>query len=276
MQVRPAPFTPEMENAHVRISYQAVVVARGAERRQAVALGEPQEGRGREVVETGYPVPLRANRALLIGESVGDRTPTPRQRGSMVGFIVDPFRRRKVYYESKLEKLLLTVLIAHPDVVDVAEQQRVFYHLGGERRPHWMDAVVTWKSGRRVAYPMKYSRQIKPKLRATITAIADQLGAGFADDYRFLTEKDVHLLDAANSAKVIDCAADFDFEAQEAIKRFLGTCGPEVSLAACDAWVGDGNRGSRAAIALVQAGLLAVPVGINVGRDAVLINRFTS
>ena len=212
----------------------------------------------------------------MIGSSVADRVPTARKRGSIVGFLVDPFRRRKVWYESRLEMILLQCLIASADVIDVREQQTATYRQGDETRRHIFDVVIVWASGARQASPIKYEADVDDELLAAVGAVCDQQGDSFADDYVLLTELDTHPTTTANASWIISCGLDFDFEAQAAIRDFLRYQGPEVSLRQCDDHVGDGHRGSRAAIALVQAGLLAVPDGVLLGRHAVLRNCFTN
>lgn len=102
--------------------------------------------------------------AFVIAESVADRIPTPKKRGSRIGFIIDPFRRRRIYFESGLEELLLRVLIANPDVVDIREQQQAGFLFNGGLKTHFFDFVVTWRSGRRTAYAVKYEEDIEPEL----------------------------------------------------------------------------------------------------------------
>lgn len=62
----------------------------------------------------------------------------------MVGTWQDPFRQREVWYDSGLEAKLLLVLIAAPDVIEIREQQRANFVLGGKKRHHFFDCVVRW------------------------------------------------------------------------------------------------------------------------------------
>lgn len=179
-------------------------------------------------------------------------------------------------FDSGLERDVLISLAANPAVCDLREQQLVRFRLDGKPRRHWFDAVVTWNSGIRVAYAIRYVEDVDEALLEAVRAACDQNGDRFADLYVLLTELDIDPLNTANSRRILSCARDFDFEAQDRIRDLLARCGGQVSLVECDRWVGDGHRGARAAIALIQTGALQIPQGVRLNLQAVLLNCFTN
>jgi hypothetical protein len=183
---------------------------------------------------------------------------------------------REIWFDSGLEEKWLTVLMASPEVIDIREQQRVDFVMDGQKRWHYFDYMVTWRSGWRSALPVKYQKDIKPDLHAVLQAISDQHGDNIADDFRILTELDIDVVTIANSRQILSCARDFDYEAQDFILEELPRLGEQVSLRDLDALVGEGPRGSRAAMALIPSGHLAIDPGQPLSADALLWNRFTT
>ena len=194
----------------------------------------------------------------------------------MVGTWQDPFRRREVWYDSGLEAKLLLVLIAAPDVVEIREQQRADFVLGGKKRHHFFDCVVRWTDNWRSACAIKYEKDVTPELEDDLDAIADQRGDAFADDVRILTEKYTDIAGIKNAARIVQCGLDYDEEAKEFVLGELARLDEMVCLRNLDHLGGDGARASRAAIALIQRGVLAVRPGDVIGPDTLLCNRFTS
>ncbi len=180
-------------------------------------------------------------------------------------------------YESALERNWLQVLVASPEVRDIREQQELDIP-SDEGRPsrHVFDIVVEQTDGIIKAKACKYQRDVTPELKALMQRAADRVGDAFADFYEIESERGLTRTMIWNARKVISCALDFDHAAQEAIRRALSGLGSRVSLAEFDAIVGDGERGSRAAISLIQAGLLAVPAGGRIGFITELRNLFTN
>jgi hypothetical protein len=213
---------------------------------------------------------------FVIKDSSAHRVPTAKKRGSRTGFVIDPFRRRKVYFESGLEEVLLRVLIAHPDVIDIQEQQRAVFMFNGELKEHFFDIVVTWRSGRRTAYAVKYRDDVDQELLAMLQAAAGDRNLRFAHQFRTLSETDVDRITIANASAIIRCARDFDFEAMDLLREHLPSYGPSVRLRDCGEIADLGSRGYRAGIALLQSGWLTITPGEPIGLDAVLCNEFTT
>jgi hypothetical protein len=213
---------------------------------------------------------------VTFAPSVSERTISSRKRGSRIGTRIDPFQRRVIWFESGLEAAWLQVLIADPRVHAIHEQQKLEIPFGDRMRIHTIDFLVFWKSGRVSACAVKYVKDVTDDLRALLETAAASVGDRFADDYRLLTEKGIDRTKLWNARQIIGCARDFDFEAQEELARRLGKAPDHVRVGDCDAMLGDGLRGSRAAMALIKTGRLVVPAGVRLDRHTVLRNLFTS
>ncbi len=189
---------------------------------------------------------------------------------------VDPFQRRAIWFESGLEAAWLQVLIADPRILEIREQQRVDIPFGDRTRIHHIDFLVFWKNGRISACSVKYEKDVTGDLVALLKAAAVRVGDRFADDYRLFKETGITRTKLWNARQIIGCAKDFDFEAQETLAGMLGKKGDHVRVGDCDAMLGDGQRGSRAAMALIKTGRLVVPKGVRLDGNTVLRNLFTS
>lgn len=197
-----------------------------------------------------------------------------RKRGSRTGFKIDPFQRRKVWFESGLESWWLQVLIAHPHVHEIREQQLLTIPFQGRIVKHYFDFVVVWKDGSISAMAVKYQKDCEG-LPELLRAASETVGDVFADDYRILKETGLNRTMLWNASWVIRCGRDFDYEAQHALAEILARTGRDVQVSECDAMIGDGQRGSRAAIALIKSGNLVIPNGERLERGTILRNLFT-
>ncbi|WAP70067.1 hypothetical protein [Jiella pelagia] len=160
--------------------------------------------------------------AVEIEKSVADRKPTPKKRGSRIGFVIDPFRRRQIWYESGLEEPLIQVLIAHPAVREIREQQAVSYRDATKMKKHVFDCVVTWRSGSRSAIAIKYHDDVeKSGLRHVLACIERSVGDECADDFRIMTERHVDAVTIRNARLMISCGLDFDHAAQQRVRSCL-------------------------------------------------------
>ncbi|MBS3652082.1 hypothetical protein KEU06_26115 [Pseudaminobacter sp. 19-2017] len=198
--------------------------------------------------------------------------PKPRKRGSKIGSVVDPFRRRKVWFESNLEESALVVLLTLPETLEVREQQAAEYVQCGRKRVHYFDFVQHLASGR-IAYAVKYEDDVDDELRETLRCVAQQVGDRFAGEFRTLTEKDLTRIQVENAQDVLDAARDFDFEGQSLAAAVLKALPARVTLAEIARASGLGERGRRAAVALVQKGLLKVPSNERLTSNALLFNQ---
>lgn len=138
-----------------------------------------------------------------------------------------------------------------------------------------MDFVVTRRSGTVSAKAVRYvddAAELEPVLKT----IAATVGDTFADEYCLLTEVDLDRVTIANARDIVGCALDFDFEAQQAVRDYLSHAPSEVRLRDCNAALNDGDRGLRAAKALIPSGILVNRRRTRLGPEAVLSNCFTN
>lgn len=216
---------------------------------------------------------------MAYGKSVAHRKIPSRKRdsGSQTGFKTDPYHRREIWFESNLEAKCLLVLMADPDVHEVREQQTMpRFWFRGQSVLHYMDFLVIWRSGYRTAFSVKYLEERTEEFEALLKAAAAEVGDAFAHHYRTLSETDISQTQIWNATHILSAAKDFDFEAQKFLATELRSAPRQIRVGDCDRMLGDGFRGSRAAMALVKTGRLVIPEGQRLGPDTVLRNLFTN
>ena len=166
------------------------------------------------------------------------------------------------------------MFLANPRVVDICEQQRIVYSVDGEARHYTCDFVVTWASGLRVAYEVKYAADADRKDTASLLlTVAQGCTDEVADEFQIITEKELDLATIENSVLVVACANDQDGQALDAVERWLGEASETVTLVEIERGTGLGSRARRAAVALIQAGRLTVPPGEVIHADLPLSNN---
>lgn len=219
-----------------------------------------------------------------IQPSVASRFPSPRKRGSRTGFVVDPFRLREVVFESGLENQGLNVLIADPQVQEIEEQVRRVRYLDREKneRTHCFDVRVRLVCGTRVAIAFKYEedvvRQGLADMLATIAGQAFETDVNgilvpFADEYRIVTERHLDGMRVRNAELVVACGSDFDGEGRRIVREWLSGAPRSFQLRDVGRMTGLGSRGFRAAVSLVQAGIVEIPDGHRIGSTTMAVNR---
>ncbi|TNC11693.1 hypothetical protein FF100_18835 [Methylobacterium terricola] len=149
------------------------------------------------------------------------------------------------------------------------------YHLDGDPRVHFIDFIVEWADGRREAFAVKHSEAAVAAdgVEAVLRAICAEHGAEIADDFRTVTYETLDPVAVLNGRLILRCGRDRDHAALKAVQAALTRLGPgttfrEVALAS-----GLGQRGVRAAVALLQSGILASPPGERLHLDLPLTNR---
>ncbi|WP_395175450.1 hypothetical protein [Roseibium alexandrii] len=207
--------------------------------------------------------------------SVAKRKPSPKKRGSYVGHIVDPFRGRRIYYESHLEYQWASVWVADHRVQELCEQQYVKFREGRKLRMHCVDFVVHLKGGWKVGHSIKYRTDVmKSGLEGVVSAVsAHSDNRHVADDFRITREIDLNLLDFKNARKIIAYGKMRDYEAQDFIKQSLPDLPEEISPREIATRLKMGRRGEKAAIALLQSGLLQLRDHTAITVDSRFINQ---
>jgi hypothetical protein len=178
-------------------------------------------------------------------------------------------------YESETERAVLTVLISLPGVLRIREQRTVRYALGSVERIYTFDILVDWVGGVRQAIAVKNT---DAALRAddtvpAIEAICAQHGARLAHDYRAVTYETLDPVAVLNGRLILRCGRDHDYAAMDAVRQALPRLGPATTLREVATLTGLGQRGVRAAVALLQSGILMNPPGKRLCLDLLLENR---
>lgn len=266
----------EIHNAcKARAAHEAATIGATA---QPAGHGGHRPGQGSEIVDTSSTAPVPRPRDFdLVEDSVAQRPPVRHYYGPAIGYVFDPFRNRDIKVESGLERWWVEILITSPSVIEVREQQLLKIRMAdGRVVKHWFDLLVFFANGDVIAYACKHESRVGPDLTDLLQRAADTVGDAFADDYRTLTNVGVTGLRVHNARAILDCAKDGDHPAQQAIRTALPGMGKRVRLAELDAIIGDGDRGSRAGIAMIQQGLFGLLPGARIGNTTELRNLFTN
>ena len=205
--------------------------------------------------------------------SLAERKIKSKKYGAEVGYVKDPFRMRFIGYESGFEDKVVHFFTAQPTTVDLREQVRARFRWGTSTSMHWLDFVRTRADGLRIAYAVKYADAVDDELRAVLDAIAAYEGDSIADEYRILKETDLDAVSIENARLVCECARDHDRHALEAVRAVLPGYGERMTFGEIAENSGFGWRGYRAAVALVQSGLVEAERGTAIGPDTVAIGK---
>ncbi|WP_315744841.1 MULTISPECIES: hypothetical protein [unclassified Bradyrhizobium] len=120
---------------------------------------------------------------------------------------------------------------------------------------HFVDALVTFSSGKRVAYFIKYAADAKKHgLADLIRTIAAESAPRTADEFRLLTELNIDLITIKNSRRIVECGCRLDLEATGMVRNHLRSSPRVVTPRSVARDTGLGRRGSNALIALLQSG----------------------
>lgn len=197
--------------------------------------------------------------------SMSSRTIGLKSKGSLRGSLVTADRQpRRVQYESALEKKVALVLLARLDVSDVREQPQACEYVDrtGATRSTTFDFMVTMTDGARVAVAVKpRSRAERHDLAGTLSLIASQVGADFADRLVLMTEDDVPR-DVVHTAALLHAVKrDPLSEADGAVAAIVGTLSGSTTVGEIVAASGLRGAAFRAVARLIGSGTLTVVDG---------------
>jgi hypothetical protein len=202
---------------------------------------------------------------------------TSRQRGSKIVRVVDPFRRRVIQVESGLEYEHALLQIARSDVREIREQQRPTCIAASRAGRYFVDLLTILTDGFRVAYEVKYAADVKDETKQRLRIICDEVGDRFADAFSIVTEEHISEVAIENAKLIVDCGADADLDAQDAVRAAVAPlAGDVINARRIGVATGLGVRGERAAFALVQSGLLRLGKDCRLDRNAALTIRMDS
>lgn len=195
--------------------------------------------------------------AFVCDPSVAQRSIPPKDRGSSVGFVIDPFRFRQIWYESDIEMKVLTVSIVDKEVVAVLEQQKVRYLRNGVLKDHTIDVIQHFNCGLRRAVFVKYDEDVEgSELKEIVQAIADYDNEHIADDFVIMTEEDINILDFENAEEIIESAKASNSATRKTVIDALPDMPDVVTPYEIGMFTGLGRSAEIASIALLQSGVL--------------------
>lgn len=208
--------------------------------------------------------------ARIIEPSVAQHVATQKRHGPKIGSIVDPFRERIIRFESGLEEKVIYCLIASPWVREIREQQRIVYRHGLQRETVYVDLLVDWTSGTRSVLEVKYEKDVqKSGVKERLIELEACVGDAVADRWVLVTERTFSDTNIANAKEVHRCGTVLDIDGQSLVRRFLSLCEGAVTFGDVKRVLGD--RGYRAAVALIQAGEVDVPNGHRIDLDCDIV-----
>lgn len=189
--------------------------------------------------------------------------------------MVDPFRGVEYVYESEPERAVLTVFASLAGVRCIREQRTVRYDRAGVQHLYTFDVIVEWVGGFKEAIAVKQTEAalLADDTVEVIKAICAQHGPEIADDYRAITYETLDPVAVLNGRQILRCGRDHDYVGQTAVRKALASLGPVTTFREVAASTGLGQRGVRAATALLQSGILANPPGERLSLDLLLENR---
>lgn len=161
------------------------------------------------------PLPSAATRKLPL-----------RSKSSNRGSLVNPATGVVTDYHSVPERNTLLVTLARRDVLNVHEQPPAveFRDIDGKLHHHTFDFLVHLTSGRKVAVAVKpYDVAARKNLMATLQAIAAQLPAGFADEVKLITERNLHPDDVYNAELIQSVRTHPNPESDEQVRAVACT-----------------------------------------------------
>lgn len=166
------------------------------------------------------PLPSRATRKVNM-----------RSRASCRGHFniklaADNFRSRKVYFESKLERICAQLWLASGKVYDLREQIEPinFIDFDGRKRRHVFDFLITTIGGRRIAVVVKNSKTAtKPKFRSTLNALRKHLPQSLADELLLFTNDSFHPTEAVNAERLLYLKPQLNAVAKAKLNEAIAT-----------------------------------------------------
>lgn len=184
------------------------------------------------------------------------------RKGSLRGALVTRGTApRVIAYESNLERKVLLVLLARPDVAEVREQIApvAYQDEAGAWRSHRFDFLVHGRDGRRVLVAVK-PRDLAERhdLAVLLARIAGFVPRSLADTVRLMTEDDVPR-DRVYNAKLFHCVRDDGLPEHDGhVERIARTLVGATTVSCLVAASGLDGEGFRAIVRLIDRGTLRV------------------
>ena len=216
----------------------------------------------------GRPGPARAGTAARSGtvwippsaSKASRRSPLKGKTTSSVrGSLVNPATNREMVYDSTLERDLIGIAVAHPDVVAVREQPApiTYVDADGRRRSHTLDLIADLRGGIRLNIAVKPASKVRSSgIEDTLERLQAQSARG--PNERFVVRTGDHITrDRAADARLILKSRRMRDEAVIAeVGAVASTLRGTVPIATLMAASRNDGHGFMAVVALIGDGVL--------------------
>lgn len=225
----------------------------------AVASSDPRQASTSTTASPPTPRPSSPPFTPPLGSSATRRIVVP-EKGSLRGALVTRGEHRRVItFESELERKVLLVLLARPDVVEIREQVApvTYRDAEGVEREHRFDFLVRRRDGRRVLVAVKpMELALKYDLDGLIRRIARHVPRSLADSAIWMSERDVPR-HAVFNATLLHCVrADGSPAYDRVVEGIASTLAGTTTVASLVAASGLAGEGFRAVVRLIDRGML--------------------
>lgn len=197
-----------------------------------------------------------------------------RSKGSFTGSIVDPIENREKVYESRsLERGLLCILMASPEVFEIHDQPKPVTYVTpeGRRHQHTFDYLAVFRDGRQIAYAVKPEDKVERSgIKTTLALIRDQSLAGFADDALLRTEREISRRAVHNAETLLWARNRRNRQDVEHAAKRVARLGGRVRLRDLVQAIDLGPRGRVAVICLLDEKVLGAEDGTWIGDETLL------
>ncbi|MCJ2120007.1 Tn7 transposase TnsA N-terminal domain-containing protein [Methylobacterium sp. J-001] len=199
------------------------------------------------------------------GSTAARRIVVP-DKGSLRGALVTRSERpRVITYESNVERRVLLVLLARPDVVELREQvEPVSYaDADGIPRKHTFDFLVTRSDGTRILVAVKHSGWVlrHPEFEPELALIARKVPKRMADRVVMMTDREASRDQVHDAALIHSARADRRPEDDRVVNALAISLVGTTTVGALVAASGLEGRGFRAIVRLIAKGVLRRPHG---------------
>lgn len=204
-------------------------------------------------LETAYRKPTSLP---VIGFAPHSRKPALGRKGSSTSIIRDPGDEQVRIAESNIEKNLMFVLMADPDVLRVTAQPEPldFVDATGKRFKHTFDVKAELRSGERQLIEVKPSNRVaKYGWKAWIDQVSLQVPRSTADTVLLVTELDLPMWLVKNASLILSARNDAPRAVERDLENFAIEAGKALTIRQLTAPFGGPGAALRAAVRLIYA-----------------------
>lgn len=190
----------------------------------------------------------------VISMAVHSRKPAIGRKGSSTSIIRDPGDEQFRIAESNIEKNLMLVLMADPDVKRVTAQPEPlnFVDETGKRFKHTFDAEAELRSGERKLVEVKPSSRVaKYGWREWIDHVSPQVPRSRADSVLLVTELDLPMWLVKNASLILSARTDAPRAVERDIEDFAIRAGTALTIRQLTTPFGGPGAVMRAAVRLI-------------------------